>query len=255
MDTEPKVLFIDIETSPIIGYTWGPKWEANIIEFLEHSQILCFSAKWLGGTQITKGQIDYSGYRSNVLNDKKILNEIHTLLDEADIVVTQNGIVFDTKVINARFIKHGISPPSPYKMVDTKIEAKRYLRLPSYSLDEMCKYFGLGKKIEHDGFELWKSCMAGNSSSWTTMKRYNAHDVRLTEALYKKIRPFMKTHPNFTILNDKNNCPKCGSTKVQARGYAVTSSMKYRKAQCTNCGGWFRFGKSVLKLKNTRTNI
>jgi hypothetical protein len=252
---EPKILFIDIETSPIVAYTWGPKWETNIIDFLSQSQILCFSAKWYNGKQITKGLADYKGYKNNEINDKLLMEEIHSLLDAADIVVTQNGVSFDHKVINARFLVHGLAPPSPYKMVDTKIEAKKYLRLPSYSLDDMGKYFGLGEKIHHDGFELWKKCMAGEKTAWRLMKRYNAQDVLLTEKVYVKIRPFMKTHPNFSILNDKNNCPKCGSSKVQSRGYAFNSYTMYKRAQCQSCGGWFRYGKTLVKLDHKRTNV
>ncbi len=176
-DKEPKILTIDIETSPIIAYTWGPKWEANLIEVLDQSQILCFSAKWMNGKQITKGLADYKGYKNDVVNDKEIIKDIHALLDEADIVITQNGVSFDHKVINARFLAHSLVPPSPYKMVDTKIEAKRYLKLPSYSLDDMGKYFGLGEKIHHDGFDLWKDCIAGDKKSWNLMKKYNARVV------------------------------------------------------------------------------
>lgn len=253
--TEPKILFIDIETSSQKGYFWGSKWETNIIEIIEDAQIICFSAKWLGGQHTTKGLLDYRGYKKGVVDDENIVTDIHDLLDEADIVVTQNGISFDNKVINARFIKHGLPPPSPYKMIDTKVEAKRYLRLPSYSLDDMCKYFGIGKKMAHEGFELWKDCIAGSKTAWANMKKYNAKDVQLTETLYKKLRPFMKTHPNFSVYSDKNNCPKCGSSNVHARGYTANSSTMFQRAQCNACGGWFRFGKAMMKIKNTRTNI
>jgi DNA polymerase elongation subunit (family B) len=252
---EPKILFIDIETSPIVAYTWGPKWETNIIEFIDQSQILSFSAKWFGGKQITKGLIDYKNYKQNTINDVEIVKEIHSLLDEADVVVTQNGVSFDHKVINARLIKHGLMPPSPYKMVDTKVEAKRYLRLPSYALDDMGKYFDVGQKLSHEGFGLWKKCMEGDKASWNLMKKYNAQDVLLTEKVYLKIRPFMRTHPNFSTYNDKNNCPKCGSNKVQSRGYSVNTTAMFQRAQCMNCGGWFRFGKRVLNINNTVRNI
>jgi hypothetical protein len=249
IDNEPKILFLDIETSPIVAYTWGPKWETNLIECLEQSQILCYSAKWLNGKQVTKGLIDYTGYKKNVIDDKKMVLDIYNLLDKADIVVTQNGIAFDHKVINARLLKHKLSPPSPYKMIDTRIEAKRYLKLPSYSLDDMGKYFDIGKKVSHEGFELWKNCILGDKKAWNLMKKYNAKDVLLAEQLYLKIRPFIKTHPNLNSYTDKGKCPKCGSENVHANGYIVNSSAKYHRAHCQSCGGWFRFGKPI---KNTR---
>lgn len=250
MKEEPKILTLDIETTPIVAYTWGPKYETNLIEFIEHTQVLSFSAKWLNGKQITKGQIDFKGYKKNRVDDKELVKTMRDLLDNADIVVSQNGISFDHKVLNARFIKHNLTPPSPYKMIDTLNEAKRYLKLPSYKLDDMGKYFDIGSKIKHEGFDLWKKCIEGDEKAWSTMKKYNAQDVRLTEELYLRIRPFMKTHPNLSAYENKD-CPKCGSTHTQSRGFGVNSTTKYRRAQCQSCGGWFKFG-SPIKINNKK---
>jgi DNA polymerase elongation subunit (family B) len=251
-ESEVKILTIDIETSPIEAYTWGPKWETNLIEITKQSNIICYSAKWLKGTQETKALVDYKGYKKNKVDDSKLVKNIHKLLDEADIVVTQNGVDFDIKVMNARFLNNGLAPPSPYKVIDTKREAKKYLRLPSYSLDDMGEYFGLGRKMEHEGFNLWKKCMAGDKSAWERMKKYNAQDVRLTENVYLKLRPFMKTHPNlltFDVQEDKSNCPKCESPNVHSRGFLITTTSKYHRAQCRDCGGWYRYGKNEYKGK------
>lgn len=255
-DKAPKILVIDIETSPIVAYTWGPKWETNLIEVVEQGQIICYSAKWLNGNQVTKALPDYKGYKKGVIDDTRLIMDIHKLLDESDIVVTQNGIDFDTKYINARFLEHGLPPPSPYKNVDTRREAKKYLKMPSYSLDDMGKYFGLGHKLEHEGFNLWKKCMAGDIKAWRRMKEYNCQDVKLTEQVYLKLRPFMKTHPNTSTYKgwdkpnkqiDTGDCPKCESSNTQARGYIVNSTTTYGRAQCQDCGGWYRYGKALRR--------
>lgn len=236
----PKILTVDIETSPIIAYTWGPKYESNIIDFVENGKILSYSAKWLGGKQETKGLINYPGYKPGKIDDKKIVKDIHRLLDEADIVISQNGVDFDMKYINTRFVAHGLPPPSPYKVVDTKREAKKYLRLPSNSLDDICQYFNLGKKLEHKGFSLWLECIAGDKKSWKTMLEYNAHDVRLTEQVYLLLRPYMKTHTNLGMFAERPCCPNCGGNNQQARGYARTISSTYQRFQCVDCGAWSR---------------
>ncbi len=241
---EPKILTIDIETTPIVAYTWGPKYETNIIDFKEHGQILCYSAKWLKGSQETKGLIDYPGYRPGKVDDKRLMKDIHRLLDEADIVITQNGINFDLKYINTRFLAHGLPPPSPYKAVDTKREAKKYLRLPSNSLDDIGQYFQLGKKDDHKGFDLWLECMAGDQKAWKDMLKYNAQDVRLTEKVYLKLLPYMKTHPNIGSYTESAVCGKCGSASLQKRGIARNLSTSYQRLQCVDCGGW---GRSQVK--------
>jgi DNA polymerase elongation subunit (family B) len=244
---KPKILTIDIETSPITAYTWGPKFESNIIDFVTQSQVLSYSAKWLGGKQITKGLIDYKGYAPGIINDKPLIKDVHGLLDEADIVVGQNHVSFDMKILNARMIANGMSPPSPYKMVDTKREAKKYLRLPSYSLNDMGAYFGIGKKMEHEGFNLWLGCMKGDKSAWKKMKAYNAQDTLLTEQLYLKLLPFMKTHPNVGSHVEGCVCGKCGSERLQRRGVARTLSTVYQRVQCLDCGGW---GRSQTKERS-----
>ena len=165
---------------------------------MEEGQILSFSAKWLGGKHITKGWPDYKGYKKGVKNDKEIVKDLWKLLDEAEIVIVQNGRAFDVKYVNSRFLFHGLTPPSPYKVVDTKTEAKRYLRLPSYSLDSMCEYFGIGKKQEHEGFPLWTKCMAGDEKAWKRMLSYNKNDdILLITAHLSQITP---VPPPFGLL-------------------------------------------------------
>jgi DNA polymerase III epsilon subunit-like protein len=237
---KPRILTIDLETTPIQAYTWGPKWETNLIDFVEHSQILSYSAKWYGGKQDTKGLCDYTGYKPGKIDDKQLVKEVHSLIDAADIVVTQNGIDFDMKILNTRFLKHGMSPPSPYKNVDTKREVKKYFRLPSNSLNDIGQYFGLGKKLEHEGFPLWLRCMAGDMKAWTKMKKYNAQDVALTEKVYEKLLPYMKTHPNIGMYTGGHSCGKCGSSHLQKRGYERTTASVFQRLQCFDCGGWSR---------------
>jgi len=247
----PRVVSFDIETSPIIAYTWGPKWETNLIEVIEQSQVMSYSAKWLRGKHITRGWPHYRGYRRGILNDRRIVEDIWKLLDSADILIVQNGKQFDVRVMNARFVFYGLRPPSPYKVVDTKTEAKKYLRLPSNGLNDICDYFGIGRKVGHEGFSLWKGCMDGDRKAWKRMLRYNKHDVLLTEKLYLLLLPWIQSHPNVGMYKGEIVCPKCGSDRIQARGLIVTKTIKYRRIHCQNCGGWGR----VSPTKNPKTVV
>lgn len=235
-----KILSFDIETSPIVAYTWGPKWETSLIEFIDHSQILSYSAKWLDGKQVTRGQDDTRGYKPGKLNDKQLVKELHDLFSEADILVAHNGKQFDIKTVNARFLAYDLPPPEPYKVVDTKTEAKKVLRLPSNKLDDIGAYFGLGRKMVHTGFELWKGCMAGDPKSWNDMKKYNAQDVVLLEKIYTKLRGFMTNHPNQGSYVQGECCPNCSSDELQKRGTARTLTGLYQRYQCKPCGSWSR---------------
>lgn len=232
---KPKILFIDIETSPNISYTWG-KWEQDVIEFKKEWYILSFSAKWLHGKQITRGLCDYKG-----VSDKSLVKEIWGLFDEADVIVAHNGDQFDIKKIQTRFTTYNIKPPAPFKTIDTKKVAKRYFGFNSNSLNDLGKSLGLGKKYKHNGFELWLGCMAGDKKSWSIMKKYNVIDVILLEKIYLHFLPWISSHPNYSSFFGGPVCPKCGSKDIIHKGYTMTLTAQFRRFVCRDCGGWGRY--------------
>ncbi len=245
---EGNLLCIDIETSPLRGYTWG-KYEQNVIEFDKYWAILAFSAKWIGGKHITKGLPSYSGYHKGSEDDKKLVKEIWNLLDKADVAIAHNGDQFDFRKINARFSYYGMPPPSPYKTVDTKKIAKRYFAFDSNKLDDLGEFLGLGRKVRHEGFEMWKGCMAGDPVSWNHMLKYNRQDVALLERIYLHLRPYASQHPNMGLFVNHTVCPKCQSKELEPRGWAFNKTTKYRRLRCKACGGWSRVGPNEQELK------
>ena len=249
-NVKAKILHIDIETAPALGWVWG-KWEQNVIDFDKYWYILSFAAKWHKDNKvIVKGLIDYKEYNKDKENDKKLVEDIWKLLDEADIVCGHNLDLFDIKKINARFTYYNIKPPSPYKTVDTLKVARKYFKFDSNKLDDVARFLNLGQKVHHTGFELWKGCMKGEKKSWNLMKNYNKNDTLLLEKLYIKLLPWMSGHPNVGMFKENGIvCPKCGSDKTQSRGYIVNKTTKYKRAQCQNCGGWFKFGPNLRKEK------
>jgi DNA polymerase elongation subunit (family B) len=240
---KPKLLFLDIETFPNLGWTWA-KYEQDVIKFKQETCIATFAAKWQHGPVFAKALPDYKGYKPGSYDDKKLVVDLHKLLDEADVIIAHNGVDFDVKVINARFLFHGLKPPSPYKVIDTKREVKKVARFNSNKLDDLGSLLGEGKKIKTD-FDLWLGCIHGEKDSWDRMVRYNKQDVLLLEKVYLRLRPWIKSHPNLTVLNPEANCPKCESTRIQWRGTTVTATRKYARFQCQDCGGWGRATKGA----------
>ena len=209
---------------------------------------MCFSAK--GDEHITKGLPDYPGYKKGSEDDRKLVKELWHLLDKAEIVIAQNGDAFDLKKINTRFAYYGMPPPSPYRTVDTLKVARRYFAFNSNKLDYLGEYLGLGRKIKHEGFELWKRCIDGDLKAWKQMKAYNRQDVVLLEKVYLHLLPWIKNHPNLDNYSDTTVCPKCGSKELQRRGYQFNQTTKYARIQCKNCGGWSR---SPVNIKDRRS--
>ncbi|MDO8610680.1 MAG: ribonuclease H-like domain-containing protein [bacterium] len=245
----PKILAIDFETTPLKAYTWGPKYETNLLDIFEHTQILSFSCKWIGGQQITRGWMDYRGYKPGVENERPLIDDLVKLINQAHIIIGHNCKQFDLKILNARLAFYKIPPLSPLKVVDTKTEAKKYFRLPSYSLDDLCNFFGIPRKLHHEGFPMWLGCKAGNKKDWQKMLEYNGHDVKIQEILYLRLRPFMKSHPNIGIFKDGLVCPNCGEDQLKWEGWYRNKTTKYHAFSCKKCGAWGRDTKNVQKIK------
>lgn len=247
-----KILLIDVETQPDVVYAWSV-YESNAIAVREHWQLLSFSAQWYpGGKVVTKGLCDYPGYRAGG-SDRKLLGDVWNLLDEADIVVAHNGAHFDIRKINARFIAHGMTPPSPYKIVDTKREVKRVAAFSSNKLDWLSQQLDIGKKLEHEGWPMWQGCMAGDRAMWAKMKKYNTHDINLLRELYTRISPWI-TQPNAAMWSDVRVCPNpaCGKPTLQRRGLARTMTRLYIRFQCSSCGKW---GRAVHAEKQRKAEV
>lgn len=242
MDTT-KILFLDIETAPNVAFVWG-LFEQNISpsQVKSSSYVLCWAAKWEGRSEMHFDSVQRHSRRA-------MLTKIHTLLDEADIVVHYNGTKFDIPTLNKEFVKHGMLPPAPYRQVDMLRVCRHAFRFESNKLDSITQSLGIGKKIKHHGFELWTECMDGVKKSWAIMERYNRMDVTLLEKVYHRLLPWVTKHPVRKPEHVGVACPKCGSNKTQTRGGVVTRTAHYDRHQCQKCGGWFRSSKPTVKFK------
>lgn len=233
MENKLKVLLIDLETAPNISYSWFGQHEVDIIEHIEEGYILSFAYKWLGD----KGVKAYSlaDFR---MDKKKLVQKLWEVFDKSDVIIAHNGTQFDIKWANRAFIKYGLTPPSPYKVIDTLTISRSKFKFNSNRLNDLGKYLGLGSKVETGGFPLWKSCMAGDKKAFKIMVRYNKNDVVLLEKVYLKLRPFMTNHP--PLNTDPNKvCPVCGSNHLQSRGWSIATMFKKKRYQCQSCGKWF----------------
>jgi RNase_H superfamily len=237
VSTPAKILFIDIETAPSLGWVWQ-KWEANVIDFKSDWYLLSFAYKWSDDKKVTVlGLDDAPKYKKGSEDDKWLSKKLWDLLDEADIVIGHNSDQFDLPKINTRFLTHGLNPPAPYKTVDTLKIARKIFKFDSNKLDDLARYLKIGRKLPTTGFHTWRGCMTGDPQAWKLMKQYNAHDVELLESLYSLIRMWHPTHPNVNMGEEA--CPTCSSKNVQRRGFSYTLLRKKQRFQCLNCRRWY----------------
>lgn len=179
-----KTLLLDIETTPIKAYVWG-LWDQNVYidQIIEPTEMMCFGARWLGQKKVTFKSVHHDG-------KKAMLEELHKMMDEADVLVGWNSAAFDHKHINREFIENGMQPPSAVKDLDLMSVTKANFKFPSNKLDYVAQALGVGAKVKHSGFQLWIDCMAGNEKAWREMKKYQLQDVNLLADLYYELLPW-----------------------------------------------------------------
>lgn len=213
--------------------------------------ILVCGYKWLGESKIHTVSISQEDCKRK--SDYEVSRKVRDLLDEADVVIAHNGDAFDIKVINTRLLYHKLSPPSPFRTIDTKKVSRANFGMPSNKLEEICTFLGEGQKVRHTGFDLWMGFMAGNKESRRLMIKYNIGDIVLLERAYKRFLPFIKNHPNINAPLVARSCPRCKSSNMQSRGFCYSKTTMIRKFKCNDCGGWSTVGKSV-KINEVRSS-
>ena len=253
----PKILTLDIETAPLRATVWGI-WQQNVPVSRINTDWYClsWSAKWFGSNDVM-----YEDKREtwDTEDDYNLIQGMWKLLDEADMVITQNGKKFDIKRLNTRFLMHGMKPPSNFKHVDTLQEAKRWFNFSSNKLefmtDKLCKVY---KKLKHGAYAgntLWDACLAGDMKAWDEMEEYNIYDVLSLEELYTIMRPYMKLHPNLNVFYDDNKLRcNCGGEEFSHNGYHYSNLSKFDRFSCDSCGSEVR-GRVNLFSKEKRASL
>lgn len=233
-----KILIVDIETKPAKAYIWRMfKENVGVEQLIDPGGMICFGAKWYGDREVMFHADWMEGGR------QAMLQAMWNLLNEADALVTFNGERFDLPKILGELAVAGFQAPPPPTHIDLFKTTKKFGFI-SGRLMFLAEMFGIGKKVKHEGFELWAKVLEGDLGAQIRMQRYCKQDVRLTERLYRRIKSYIYDHPHMGE-HGKEACGACASTNYQHRGKRYTKSFIIERLQCTNCGSW-RSGKRTM---------
>ena len=211
---KPKALFYDIETLPNISAHFG-SWNENL-PYKQRIQESCLlSHSWCWGDGEIHGSVLTPTEAINH-DDERLVLELWSLLDNADIVIGHNISRYDNKKANAYFIKYGLPPVSPFKSIDTLSIAKRKFKFEFNSLAYLAKYLGVTDKIENDGMPLWIDCHLGKQEALNTMLRYNIGDVKTQREVYNILKSYDNNGVNMSLYGSTEclKCVSCGSHNV-----------------------------------------
>lgn len=239
-------LYVDIETCPLIAYTWtiGKKVNLSHDNIIADPRIICIGYKWESGPvkALTwdKGKCD-----------KAMLAQFVKVLMEADEVIAHNGDRFDVPWIRTRCAFHRIPIPHQLPTVDTLKQARRGFRFPSNRLDYLGKYMGIGRKMETGGFGLWKAVMDGDKQALHDMVEYCKRDVELLQEVHHALYSYAKptTHIGIAVGGYRHWCPSCGSHNVKLNGNkrVTAAGVLQVEMKCKDCRSAWRMNETMAR--------
>jgi hypothetical protein len=247
----PKRLFFDIETSPNIGYFWraGYKLQISTESIIKERQIICISYKWEHSNEV------HTLHWGKKQCDKKLLTKFMKVARQADELVGHNGDRFDLKWIRTRCLFHRISMFPKYRTFDTLKKARGSFNFNSNRLDYIAQFLGIGAKLKHSGYQLWKDVMLGCNDALKEMVAYCEKDVILLEDVFHAMQSYVtpNTHAGMHLNGHKMGCPTCASDDVSFLKTDFTArGTIQRMMECDSCETNFPVSNKVYTdyLKN-----
>jgi len=248
----PKILVLDVETSPILLFAWQLfKPRPNHTDIYQDWHLFSWAAKWLLDDQVFSDVLTSEEAKAH--NDSRICKSLWEYINEADIIIAHNGKAFDVRKYNARFMLNGLKPPSPYTVIDTLLESRKMALHTTHRLDYLSKLFGgSGKTNTPKG--LWRKCFAGDPESLLLMEEYNKGDIFILEEAYLFMRPWIKSHPNVGVymFADEPRCAVCGGKSLHEDGEVASNIGLYRTFRCNDCNSFSKERKTLVPLKNRK---
>ena len=250
-----KRLFFDIETSyyELKIKTFSLRnnikyFDPNTIE--KEKKIICISYKWQYEDKVHT--LDWR------MGEKKMIKEFVKILGESQEAIGHNANHFDIKVLRTRAIYHGVLMFPNYRTLDTLTKSRAYFNFASNKLDYIGKFLNVGRKLDHEGFELWEKVVAGDEKALSHMIKYCEQDVILLEDTFFVLNPFISHNNNFAVLTggEKWECPECTSKNVKMfRTFSTPMGVIRREMKCNDCKKQYRISnKTYMRMLEKSVN-
>lgn len=263
-----RVLVVDIERVPgraevqhrgltITGDFWDlGSWKhttgrrIHADDVIEWPRTICAAAKWYDEKEVMFAAEWHAG------GHEQFLRTVWEWYDQADLTVGHNVVAFDEAKLKSDWALYGWPKPRPWKPVDTLKVARTELGYESNTLDSLCKRLGVKAKTDKYDVGVARAACDGDEKAQRKLQRYNEGDIRASQALYDRLRPFIRNHPHLAMwTGDVWACPNCGEKDISRhnRGEAYANVQRYRAYQCPKCGHHIRGNKKLQDATQTRT--
>lgn len=254
-----KRLFFDIETSPMVVYSWriGNKVSLSPENIIDTWKIICIAYKW--EHEDTVNVISWDEFT----DEKEMLNKFVKIANQSDEIVGHNSDHFDIKKFRTRCIANGIRTFPKYRSLDTLTKSREYFAFDSNKLDYIAKFLGVGAKMEHEGFNMWVKCLNGDKEALDKICEYCSGDVVVLEDVFHAIQHYIKpnTHVGVHHGEGRYSCPVCGNNGLGEHRIDLLKSDVTEKGiisrvmECTECGHTYNISnKSYMDYGKAKLN-
>ena len=254
MSKQPKILFYDVETTPLKAYIWRcGKQHVNQSQLITGSNaydIICIGYQWADNK---KAEILDWGYEKQ--NSKQMIKSFTKMCDEADIIIGKNNKRFDDKHINTQRLIHGLDgrPDLLSKVDDLESQMRKHFYLPSNTLDYFSNMLNFGGKNPvqfQDWINIVEKKKIEGKKSYKKMLTYCKKDVEDTVNIWKYCEKHMSPKLNRAAYKENICCVTCGSVNIIRNGTRQAGLTTYQHYYCKSHGGYA--GKTPLKSNKIR---
>lgn len=178
--------------------------------------------------------------------------KVWQVFDQADLIVGHNASSFDVRKLKADWKMAGLTPPRPWKVVDTLTVARREFGFESNTLDSLCQRLGVPGKVDKYDPECAKAAVAGDKTAQKRLRVYNQGDIEASEALWLSLLPWMPNHPHVNTVGEDLACNRCGNELERVGSDYRAVVLDYPLYRCTVCQGWSRGAFSSARASRAR---
>ena len=159
----------------------------------DFSVLLCACIKPYRQPAIVFRADDYPEWKDKRQDDSKIVKAISEELSRHAIIIGHYSSKFDIPYLRAKAVKYHLPPLPPMFGIDTYYIAKGAFCVSSRRLENLTRYFELGKKVGVEGGLWMEAAMSGSRVAMDAIVEHCVADVDILEKLAEVSFPYLRS--------------------------------------------------------------